>query len=257
MVRHRQLHVTDWLTTNAAVLRGHGGRVSAFEELGNETEDEYVALRWPDGIIRLSSCLNPKRITFQDEPGNGRRCVCKGTCLRGLCDNAAGSIYCDDGNCGAGEHCGNRWEEFTCLKLVRTSTGIGLATTVPLPPETCVGEYGGLLRSGSAFTPAMRRHGYGFEFSEMDVKEKRVIVDATRHGSLFRFINHSCVPNCRFEVMMNGSERKVAVVTIEYVPAEGELTVRYCKHVWFVCRCEACMCARFALKLPLLLIRPM
>ncbi|KAL4155790.1 hypothetical protein PRNP1_007892 [Phytophthora ramorum] len=36
------------------------------------------------------------------------------------------------------------------------------------------------------------------------------------------------VPNCQFEVMMNGSERKVAVVTISPVPAEGELTVLYC-----------------------------
>jgi hypothetical protein len=45
MVRHRQLHMTDWLTKDTAVLRGRGGSVSAFEELGNETGDEYMALR--------------------------------------------------------------------------------------------------------------------------------------------------------------------------------------------------------------------
>lgn len=243
MARRRQLRMTDWLTSEPIMTpvcdAHHACEVAVIND--NDSGGEQAAVDWPDGVTRVQACMNPSSVAFLDVLSDSGRCECTGACLRGLCANAAAGIFCNGASCGAGDGCGNRCEELTCLELVRTQTGIGLSTILPLPPDTCVGEYCGVLLRGAAFTPSMRRYGYAFEFAERDIKGEHVFVDASRYGNLCRFINHSCLPNCRIEVMVNGSERKVAVVTTEFVPADGELTFQYCAQVWFVCRCVACV----------------
>ncbi|KAF5862669.1 hypothetical protein ETB97_011307 [Aspergillus alliaceus] len=80
------------------------------------------------------------------------------------CQNRYMFYECDDSNCGLGSHCGNR--NFEELKQ-RTKAG---------------GKY----NIGVEVIKTEDR-GYG-----------NMIIDATR-GSIARFVNHSCAPNCRME----------------------------------------------------------
>lgn len=233
MVRCRQLLLTSWLVVDRVVMCG----------INQQPLVLSIRLRWLGGVARLYECANPSQVSFPDAFGELGVCTCSGVCARDTCLNAMAAVYCDSGNCDVGVGCGNRLEELVCLRLVRCRFGLGVASAVTLPPGVAVGEYCGVLRRGDDFTEAMRGTGFGFEFRKRSTTRERVYVDASRSGSLFRFVNHSCVPNCRFEVMMNRGMRKVAVVTTEVILAGGELTVKYCGRLWFECRCIACVCA--------------
>lgn len=75
-------------------------------------------------------------------------------------------------------------------------------------------------------------------------------IDAREEGSLMRFVNHSCDPNCEYKtVWINGFIRAfvVAIKRISYVSFKKrkyapELTVMYCKteDLGFECRCKIC-----------------
>lgn len=258
MARRRQLLVTDWLasTTRAVEPSRDSSRAprgsSAADAIVLDDGDGAAVLesagagppQWPDNVGRLHGCLNPNCVVFRDELGDLGACTCSGACVRGACANATAGIYCDRDNCGVGSFCGNRLDELACLFLTLSRLGLGVATSVPLPPETAVGEYCGVIRTSADFTQVMRQSGYGFEFAETSSAGERVYVDASQQGSLCRFLNHSCVANCRFEVMLNREKRKVAVVTSEQVPVSGELTLTYCSRLWFACSCAACVCSR-------------
>lgn len=140
-------------------------------------------------------------------------------------------MYCDEVNCRVGVGCGNRQVELACLRLVRSRFGFGVVSIVTLPAVVAVGEYCGVLCTGEAFTNEMRTSGFGFEFNERSVCRQPVYVDSNTCGSVCRFINHSCTPNCRFQVLLNREMRKVTVVTDEIIPAGSELTLKYRSYV--------------------------
>jgi hypothetical protein len=165
-------------------------------------------------------------VGFRDLTGELGQCFCIGGCLRGCCVNATARIFCDVANCGS-VNCWNRCQELPCLALVATRTGLGVASTLPLPPGINVGEYCGVLRRGAEFTRVMEQSGFGFKFAELSATGECIYIDASQSGSLCRFMNHACVANCRFEVMTNRCARKVVVVTCEFVSPVSELTVSY------------------------------
>lgn len=185
---------------------------------GSQTARSEQGVPRPSGIERLWACVNLRGVAFADTLGDVGQCACIGACLCGICSNATAGIYCGSANCSVGDDCGNRCEELTSLRLVMTRTGLGVATTLPLPPDICVGEYCSVLSCGTEFTPEMRRRGFGFKFTEPSIAGECVYYDASERGSLCRFVNHSCVPNWRFEVIVNQGGRRVAVVTSEVVP---------------------------------------
>jgi hypothetical protein len=55
----------------------------------------------------------------------------------------------------------------------------------------------------------------------------QLVIDATTHGSLARFLNHSCQPNCRIEKWVVGRERRVGVFSMKKIAANEELTFDY------------------------------
>jgi hypothetical protein len=121
-----------------------------------------------------------------------------GACIRGVCENTKAAVYCNPANCKVGPDCGNRVEDLACLRLARCKFGLGVMSTVPLPCQPAAGEYCGVLRYVDGFSDAMRGSSFGFEFSEKSSAREDVDIDASQSGNLSRFVNHSCVPNCRF-----------------------------------------------------------
>lgn len=54
-----------------------------------------------------------------------------------------------------------------------------------------------------------------------------VFLDARRKGSISRFINHSCEPNCLIEIWTVGKRLRVGIFTMKDIPANGELNFDY------------------------------
>jgi SET domain-containing protein len=52
-------------------------------------------------------------------------------------------------------------------------------------------------------------------------------LDARRKGSISRFINHSCEPNCTVEVWTVGKKLRVGIFSLKAIPAGSELTFDY------------------------------
>jgi len=59
-------------------------------------------------------------------------------------------------------------------------------------------------------------------------------VDSIRLGNSTRFINHSCVPNAKFQVVRVGSEVIVIVKAEETIEKEHEITVDYGEKYWLM-----------------------
>jgi hypothetical protein len=61
-----------------------------------------------------------------------------------------------------------------------------------------------------------------------------LVIDATTHGGLARFLNHSCEPNCRIENWLVGRERRIGVFAARAIGADEELTIDYqvCVYRW-------------------------
>lgn len=53
-------------------------------------------------------------------------------------------------------------------------------------------------------------------------------LDARYKGSISRFINHSCEPNCTVEVWTVGKKLRVGIFSLKSIPSGTELTFDYC-----------------------------
>ncbi|ETL77545.1 hypothetical protein L917_21513, partial [Phytophthora nicotianae] len=54
------------------------------------------------------------------------------------------------------------------------------------------------------------------------------VIDATHRVGVLRFMNHSCVPNCKVERWNIAGERQCGIFTVQDVRAGDELTFDYC-----------------------------
>jgi hypothetical protein len=93
-------------------------------------------------------------------------------------------------------------------------------------------------------------------YEEVGLKEKYIIslhgsefIDATRKGSLARYINHSCDPNCVTRKWTVLGEVRIGIFAIKDISAETEVTYDY-NFQWYggskiQCRCGAESCVGF------------
>jgi hypothetical protein len=75
------------------------------------------------------------------------------------------------------------------------------------------------------------------------------VIDASDKGSMARFINHSCGPNCRTEKWAVGGETRIGIMADQMIPKGTEVTYNYqfesfgeTRHV---CLCGANNCSGF------------
>ncbi|PWY79446.1 histone-lysine N-methyltransferase [Aspergillus sclerotioniger CBS 115572] len=127
------------------------------------------------------------------------------------CQNRYMFYECDDGNCGVGPECGNR--SFDELKqrtkaggkynigvevIKTTDRGYGVRSNRTFEPNQIIVEYTGEIITQTECEKRMRTIYKHNECYYLMYFDQNMIIDATR-GSIARFVNHSCEPNCRME----------------------------------------------------------
>jgi len=143
------------------------------------------------------------------------------------CQNRYMFYECDNGNCGLGRDCGNR--SFDELKqrtkaggkynigveVIKTSDrGYGVRSNRTFEANQIIVEYTGEIITQSECEKRMRTTykknevcifldhlltiANSMQCYYLMYFDQNMIIDATR-GSIARFVNHSCEPNCRME----------------------------------------------------------
>ncbi|THC98041.1 hypothetical protein EYZ11_002467 [Aspergillus tanneri] len=127
------------------------------------------------------------------------------------CQNRYMFYECDDGNCGLGPECGNRsFEELKHrtraggkynigVEVIKTADrGYGVRSNRTFEPDQIIVEYTGEIITQTECEKRMRTIYKNNECYYLMYFDQNMIIDATR-GSIARFVNHSCHPNCRME----------------------------------------------------------
>ena len=168
---------------------------------------------------------------YQDSLIAGK-CDCKK--LKNECDeqchNRSMCIECDVKICG--KDCTNT--AITTNRLVKgvekyltPQKGWGVRTTDNIYKKQLILEYTGEVMFKEIFKERMQtiykddRHHYCLEIGN------NIVIDGHRMGSLCRFVNHSCKPNCKMaKVQVDGLPRMVLQADMD-IPAGTELTYDY------------------------------
>ncbi|PYH98755.1 hypothetical protein BO71DRAFT_425779 [Aspergillus ellipticus CBS 707.79] len=127
------------------------------------------------------------------------------------CQNRYMFYECDEDNCGLGPECGNRsFEELKHrtkaggkynigVEVIKTDDrGYGVRSNRTFEPNQVIVEYTGEIVTQSECEKRMRTIYKNNECYYLMYFDQNMIIDATR-GSIARFVNHSCEPNCRME----------------------------------------------------------
>ncbi|RHN81636.1 putative histone-lysine N-methyltransferase chromatin remodeling SET family [Medicago truncatula] len=170
------------------------------------------------------------------------------------CLNVLTSTECTPGFCPCDIHCKNQKFqkcEYAKTKLFKTEgRGWGLLADEEIKAGQFVIEYCGEVIS----CKEAKRRSHTYEIQGL--KDAFIIslnasesIDATRKGSLARFINHSCQPNCETRKWNVMGEIRVGIFALEDIPIGTELAYDY-NFEWFGgakvrCLCGALKCSEF------------
>ncbi|KAE8351495.1 hypothetical protein BDV28DRAFT_149943 [Aspergillus coremiiformis] len=144
--------------------------------------------------LELSKCMCAKDIGCDEE-----------------CQNRYMFYECDESNCGVGPACGNRnFEELKQrtkaggkynigVEVIKTEDrGYGVRSNRTFEANQIIVEYTGEIITQAECEKRMRTIYKNNECYYLMYFDQNMIIDATR-GSIARFVNHSCEPNCRME----------------------------------------------------------
>ncbi|XP_020112065.1 histone-lysine N-methyltransferase ASHH1 isoform X1 [Ananas comosus] len=170
------------------------------------------------------------------------------------CLNVLTSTECTPGYCQCGEYCKNqRFQrcQYAKSRLFKTEgRGWGLLADENIKAGQFVIEYCGEVIS---WKEAKRRSQ---AYESEGLKDAYIIylnayesIDATKKGSLARFINHSCQPNCETRKWTVLGEVRVGIFAKQDIPAGTELAYDY-NFEWYGgakvrCLCRATSCSGF------------
>lgn len=123
-----------------------------------------------------------------------------------------------------------------CVRIGKTRVGKGVFARKWYRAGEIVGEITG---------EVIREDGYGSEYC-MDMEDGTCL----EPEAPFRYLNHSCDPNCRFswhdlhEEGIAGVRRRIFLYVLRPIRAEEELTIDYGWPAWFAipCRCGSPTC---------------
>lgn len=111
------------------------------------------------------------------------------------------------------------------LQVIQTNEkGFGLVTKENLSSSDFVIEFVGELVNETDLLQRMK--DFDGHLLSMQLKDG-TFIDATKKGSISRFLNHSCDPNCRIEVWSVHKKYRVGVFAIKNIDSGTELTIDY------------------------------
>ncbi|KAF7510634.1 hypothetical protein GJ744_006246 [Endocarpon pusillum] len=138
------------------------------------------------------------------------------------CMNRFMFYECDDGNCNLAE-CSNRSFQSLAqrskkggkynvgVEVIQTrDRGFGVRSNRTFEPNQIIVEYTGEIITQDECDKRMRTLYKNNECYYLMLFDQNMIIDATR-GSIARFVNHSCEPNCRMEKWTVGGKPRMAL----------------------------------------------
>ncbi|KAJ0123406.1 histone-lysine n-methyltransferase [Diaporthe amygdali] len=185
------------------------------------------------------------------------KCICKPDdgCTED-CQNRIMLYECDDTNCNAGkEYCHNRaFQNLTArtkkggryrvgVEVVKTSDrGYGVRSNRCFEPNQIIMEYTGEIITQAECENRMNEKYKDNECYYLMAFDQNMIIDATT-GSIARFVNHSCAPNCRMEKWIVGGQPRMALFAGEKPIMTGdELTYDYNFDPFSAKNVQKCLC---------------
>ncbi|XP_010537264.1 PREDICTED: histone-lysine N-methyltransferase ASHH1 [Tarenaya hassleriana] len=170
------------------------------------------------------------------------------------CLNVLTSTECTPGYCPCGVYCKNQKFqkcEYAKTKLVKTEgRGWGLVAVEDIKAGQFIIEYSGEVISWKeAKRRAQAYEGQGLKDAYIISLNASEAIDATKKGSLARFINHSCRPNCETRKWTVLGEIRVGIFARESISRGTELAYDY-NFEWYGgakvrCLCGAISCSGF------------
>ncbi|KAJ9167010.1 hypothetical protein P3X46_021694 [Hevea brasiliensis] len=104
----------------------------------------------------------------------------------------------------------------------------GLVALEPIEAEDFVIEYvGELIRPRISDIRERLYEKMGIGSSYLFRLDDGYVVDATKHGGIARFINHSCEPNCYTKVISVEGQKKIFIYAKRHIAAGEEITYNY------------------------------
>ncbi|KAJ5421738.1 hypothetical protein N7491_010183 [Penicillium cf. griseofulvum] len=150
------------------------------------------------------------------------------------CQNRYMFYECDNGNCRLGPECGNR--NFEGLKhrtkaggkynigveVIKTADrGYGVRSNRSFEPNQIIVEYTGEILTQLECERRMRTVYKNNDCYYLMYFDQNMIIDATR-GSIARFVNHACEPNCRMEKWTVAGKPRMALFAGDRGVSTGE-----------------------------------
>ncbi|GAB4845175.1 hypothetical protein Ancab_038581 [Ancistrocladus abbreviatus] len=170
------------------------------------------------------------------------------------CLNVLTNTECTPGYCLCGAYCKNQKFqrcEYAKTKLFNTDgRGWGLLADENIKAGRFIIEYcGEVISSKEAELRAQAYEAQGIKDAYMISLNAYESIDATRKGSLARFINHSCEPNCETRKWTVLGEIRVGIFAKDDITFGTELTYNY-NFEWYGgakvrCLCGAASCCGF------------
>jgi hypothetical protein len=164
-------------------------------------------------------------------------CDCKeGENCGSGCINRSLFIECDPQLCKCNEKCSNqRFQRYDKkskqLKVFWSgSKGYGLKTIKPIKKDELIIEYTGEVMSLKACNKRLETVYKDLKSFYFIHFESGKVIDAYQKGSIARFANHSCNPNCSMERWTVNDETRVGLFALRNIEAGEELLYDYNFH---------------------------
>ncbi|KAJ4386198.1 hypothetical protein N0V93_009091 [Gnomoniopsis smithogilvyi] len=185
------------------------------------------------------------------------KCVCKPEdgCAED-CQNRIMLYECDETNCNVGkEHCQNRaFQNLTertkkggrfrvGVEVLKTADrGHGVRSNRCFEPNQIIMEYTGEIITEAECERRMNEKYKDNECYYLMAFDQNMIIDATT-GSIARFVNHSCDPNCRMEKwIVHGQPRMALFAGDKPIMTGEELTYDYNFDPFSAKNVQKCLC---------------
>ncbi|KAH3685260.1 hypothetical protein WICPIJ_003734 [Wickerhamomyces pijperi] len=120
-------------------------------------------------------------------------------------------------------------QQYSKISIIKTERkGFGVRVDEELEADTFIYEYIGEVIDEKTFKKRMVEYdAEGLKHFYFMMLQRGEFIDATKKGSLGRFVNHSCDPNCYVEKWVVGEKLKMGIFSKRKILAGEELSFNY------------------------------
>ena len=227
------IYCVTTMTLEDAAMSQEGSQTASPEEVQDDASYQQIEeVLWgpseADEKYDVDQELAPMPKGYAPE---GCHCPVGSTCSDESCVMFACFEECYYRTCPAGSSCRNRrlqQQEFKKVKVIRApeKAGKGLIAGEDIKAGDLVYEYVGEAVLEKHLPKLFRRYQRERKLYIMALGDG-VYLDACRKGSVARYINHSCEPNCRVDRWKVRGRLRAAIIALKDIPSGTELSFDY------------------------------